>query len=68
MCYLNGNYQFEISGTYHGDYTYSVTLNEGDVLTLAYSKNSSMWSGNDCAYIKDLVVGEWILIEPETAE
>lgn len=63
--YLNGEYQFEISGTYHSYYSYSVTLNEGDILTLSYSKNSGMWDGNDCAYIKDLVVGGWIFVEPE---
>ena len=35
---------------------YSVTLNTGDTLTFRYSKDGSVNSGNDCAYIKDISI------------
>ena len=34
--------------------SYSVMLNTGDSLTFSYTKDSSQYSGSDCAYIKDL--------------
>ena len=54
---LNGSKQVETSGTVSTAYTtYTVTLNAGDVLTLTYSKDYSNSSGDDCVYIKDLVM------------
>ena len=52
---LNGTQVVNIAGeTSYQSYT--VTLNAGESLTLQYSKDGSVSSGDDCAYIKNLVI------------
>ena len=52
---LNGATEKSTSGI-NSYMSYSVTLHVGDVLSITYSKDASVSSGDDCAYIKDLVI------------
>ncbi len=61
--YVNGIEVGEMSGTNNSDVSYSCVLNAGDTLKFTYSKDNSQSSGNDCAYIKNLVI-----TVPESAE
>lgn len=61
--YVNDTQVGTMSGTNKADVSYSCVLNAGDTLKFTYSKDSSQSSGNDCAYIKDLVISV-----PESAE
>ena len=54
--YHNDTEKVVKSGTSNSYTSYTITLVAGDTLTFKYTKDSSNSQGDDCCYIKDLVV------------
>ena len=46
----------DVSGYNNNDRTYTIQLTSGDSLIFVYSKDNSNANGDDCAYIKNLIV------------
>lgn len=69
---VNGVNKHEFSGTSSTWYVKEITLNEGDIVTFKYSKDSSLDREEDCAWVEFLnIVGtseQWVDITPEYIE
>ena len=64
--YLNGSYYTNAYGG-NGTYDYSFSLNAGDYITFRYSKDGSVHSGADSAYISGLSFNHNVNAEGSTA-
>jgi hypothetical protein len=54
--YINNSYIISWSGVYSNYYSYSRSVNTGDVIKIGYYKDYMISSGDDAVYIKDIVI------------